>query len=130
MSIALALLLLVSTTSWKVEKHYCLGHVVDISLFTASNGCGMEANASSVQENDTQYENACCSDVTIVMQGQDDLAFAFNDFTIDHQQLLFAFSYSYFNFLHAENVQRVVHQYYLPPIIVKDIQVLDGVFLI
>ncbi len=130
MSTTLALLLLVSTTSWKVEKHYCLGHVVDISLFSASNGCGMEEGASAVEQNGTQYENACCSDVTIIMQGQDDLAIAFNDFTIDQQQLLFAFSYSYFNFLYAENVQRVVHQHYLPPSIVKDLQVLDETFLI
>lgn len=130
MSIALALLLLASTTSWKVEKHYCLGHVVDISLFAASNGCGMEANDAADQENASQYENACCSDETIILQGQDDLAITFHDFTIDQQQLLVAFSYSYFNFLPAENVQRVVHQYYLPPNIVKDIQVLDGVFLI
>jgi hypothetical protein len=130
MSISLALLLLVSTTSWKVEKHYCMGHLMDISFFTASNSCGIEIDLSKDNDTSIQYENSCCADVTILMQGQDDLALSYNDFTIDHQKFFIAFAYSYFDNLQTETFQPVKHNFYPPPIIVKDIQLLDEVFLI
>ncbi len=129
MSIAIALLLLVSTTSWKVEKHYCLGHIVDISFFTPAEGCGMEMESSD-DTTSIETENSCCSDVTIVVQGQDDLAFSYPDFTLDHQQFLAAFTHSYFNVLPLETFQPVKHTHYTPLIIVKDLQLLDAVFLI
>lgn len=129
MSIALALLLLVSTTSWKVEKHYCLGHIVDISFFTPADGCGMEME-SSTGTTAFETEDSCCSDVTIVMQGQDDLSISYPDFTLDQQQFLVAFTYSYFKVLQVETFQPVKHTYYPPPLIVKDIQLLGDVFLI
>jgi hypothetical protein len=130
MSISLALLLLVSTTSWKVEKHYCLGHLIDISFFTPADGCGMEMETYKDDATTLQNENSCCADVTILMQGQDDLALSYNDFTIDHQQFFIAFAYSYFDNLQTETFQPVKHNFYPPPIIVKDIQLLDEVFLI
>jgi hypothetical protein len=130
MSISLALLLLVSTTSWKVEKHYCMGHLMDISFFTASNSCGIEIDLSKDNDTSIQYENSCCADVTILMQGQDDLALSYNDFTIDHQQFFIAFAYSYFDNLQTETFQTVKYNYYPPPLIVKDIQLFDKVFLI
>jgi hypothetical protein len=130
MSISLALLLLVSTTSWKVEKHYCMGHLMDISFFTASNSCGIEIDLSKDNDTSIQYENSCCADVTILMQGQDDLALSYNDFTIDHQQFFIAFAYSYFDNLQTETFQSVKHNFYPPPLIVKDLQLFDKVFLI
>ena len=123
-------LLLVSTTSWKVEKHYCLGHVMDISFFTPAEDCGMETGTSADDNSIFQSEDSCCSDVTILMQGQDDLSISYNDFSIAHPLFFVVFTYSYFNIAAPEEVQPIKHHHYPPPIIVKDIQLLDETFLI
>lgn len=129
MSITLALLLLVSTTSWKVEKHYCLGHIVDISFFTPAEGCGMEMEGSDNTAS-MESQNSCCSDVTMVMQGQDDLSISYNNFNFLQQLFFVAFTASYLHLIEPDLVKFVQNSFYPPPIIVKDIQLLDKVFLI
>ena len=43
----MAVMLLLSTTSWTVGKHYCMGLLVDISLFAQAENCGMEMSLES-----------------------------------------------------------------------------------
>lgn len=84
----MAILLLASTVSWTVDKHICMGRVMDISLFTHADDCGM----------DMDMEKSCCDDETFTVQGQDDLKISFENFNLDQQVFLVSFVIPIFNF--------------------------------
>ena len=124
----MALLLLLSTVSWTVDKHLCMGRVMDVALFAKAKDCGMDA-AMKVLDDDS-VENHCCDDESFTMQGQDDLKLTWNDLHIDDQTFLVVFSQTYFQLFTATSEQDVPFETYPPPLLVKDIQLLDAVFLI
>lgn len=126
----MALLLLLSTTSWKVEKHYCMGRLMDVALFTDAETCGMDMSAVMVDENADETKNSCCDDEVIFVDGQDDLQLSFNDLDIDKQFFLIAVTHSYLGIFQDLTLQSVPHEEYPPPLLVKDIQLLDEVYLI
>ncbi|GMN09965.1 hypothetical protein MTsPCn9_20080 [Croceitalea sp. MTPC9] len=124
----MALMLLLSTVSWTVDKHLCMGRVIDVAFFTKANDCGMEA-AMAVLE-DVTIKNHCCDDETFIIEGQDDLKLSFNDFDFEQQVFLTAFTTSFLE-LHAGSIENIVpNEYYPPPLILKDRVVLHEVFLI
>ncbi|WP_289037067.1 hypothetical protein [uncultured Zobellia sp.] len=125
----MALVLLVSTTSFKVEKHYCMGHLVDVAFFSDAQDCGM---AMSLDENigSTVDKMSCCNSELIAMEGQNDVKPSFNDFNLDQQMVLVAFVYSYGVLFEPVEAKHVPYSHYNPPKIIKDIQLLDAVFLI
>lgn len=130
-SVTMAVLLLASTISWKVEKHYCLGHLMDIALFTSAQDCGMEVVSQSDESGDhVEDSNSCCDDEIIITEGQDDLVFHDNDFDLAQQFFVFAYAYSYFNLFGNKFEEKRSFDHYPPPIIVKNIHVLDEVYLI
>lgn len=128
-SIAMALLLLISTTSWKVEKHYCMGRLMDIALFSDVDSCRMDMGSMDIESDDAS-ENSCCDDEVIVLDGQDHLKLSLDTLDIEKQSLWVAFIYSFTTSFYVQNVQLVPHERYPSPRLVKDIQVLDQVFLI
>lgn len=126
----MAILLLLSTTSWKVEKHYCMGRLMDMALFVAVDDCGMDMTSNNDNQSLAKIENSCCDDEVIFIDGQDDLKLAFNDLETDQQTFLIVFNYVYSNLFKVQTEQLVPHEQYPPPILVKDIQLLDEVYLI
>lgn len=124
----MALLVLISTVSFAVEKHYCGDYLMAVSVFSKAETCGMamidEMVLPSVQK------NHCCKNETEVIKGQDELKFRdFEDFTAFQQLFITSYVYSYINLF--EDLQQVIpHKDYSPPNLVADIQVLDQVFLI
>ncbi|PCJ98961.1 MAG: hypothetical protein COA50_00680 [Flavobacteriaceae bacterium] len=121
----MALFLLVSTTSWTVEKHYCMGRLMDIAIFQEAEGCGMQL--LDAEEN---IEMNCCSDEVTFVEGLDDLKITFNDLSSDQQLFIAAYTHSYFGLFDVVLEQPVPNKDYPPPILVRDIQVLDQVFII
>jgi hypothetical protein len=39
LSLVMAMLLLLSTVSWTIEKHTCMGRVMDVALFAKAQDC-------------------------------------------------------------------------------------------
>ena len=124
----MALLLLLSTVSWKVEKHYCMGRLMDVALFTDVDTCGMDM--SMIYENMDETISSCCDDEVVFVEGQDDLKISFNDLNVEQQSFLIAFTHSYLGSLQDVKELPVPHEKYPPPILFKNIQLLDEVFLI
>ncbi len=122
----MALLLLASTVSWTVEKHYCMGHVVDITLFGEAESCGMMMSL----DEEMPMEPSCCTDEIISVDGQDDLKISFEEIGFEQQVFLYAFTYTYLSLSTNLEEQSVPYNEYPPPVLVKDIQLLDQVFLI
>lgn len=129
-SISMALLLLLSTTSWKVEKHYCMGRLMDMTLFVDVDDCGMDMASMVDGENLDETKKSCCSDEVIFVDGVDDLKLSFNDLDVNQQSFLIAFTFAYNSIFEAQTKQFVPHEQYPPPILVKDIHLLDETFLI
>lgn len=129
-SAAMALLLLASTTAWTVEKHYCMGHLMDVSFFSEAEDCGMDMSMPEPDGSQIADENSCCDDQLITVAGQDDLKLSFNDFSLDQQLFLVAFTHSYLNLFEIPSESLLPNEHYPPPLLFKDIQLLDEVFLI
>ncbi|UGU17377.1 hypothetical protein LS482_05760 [Sinomicrobium kalidii] len=132
-SFLLAFLVLFSTVSFTVEKHFCGDFLIDTALFVKADSCGMESQdtvAERSQSTCTITKSSCCSEETILIEGQDTL-----QKTVDkewHQQVLLlqAFVYTYFNLFDGLEENVVPFRDYSPPLVVRDIQVLNDTFLI
>ena len=119
-SLLMALLVLASTVSWTVDKHICMGRVMDISLFSHADDCGM----------DMDMEKSCCDDESFTVQGQDDLKISFENFDLDQQVFLISFVQTYFQRFEVELEEPNSFIAYNPPPLLRDVQVLDQTFLI
>ena len=129
-SCLMAVVLLFSTTSWKVEKHYCMGHLVDVAFFVDAQGCGM--NPSSEYETEvTQEKNSCCDHEVIAVEGQNDLKPAFNDLDLEDGLFFADYAPSYYvGLFEPLQAKYISYSAYIPPKIVKNIHLLDAIFLI
>jgi len=76
-SISLAFLVLFSTFSFTVEKHFCGDFLVDVAYVGHTDGCGME----SVTSSKTSKKN-CCKDEIHEIDGQDELQQSVDDATV------------------------------------------------
>ena len=79
-AISLALLLLVITTSWKVEKHYCMGHLIDVAFFVPADTCGMDMSTTG---DDETIQKSCCDDTVIAVEGQNDVKPSIHDINLE-----------------------------------------------
>lgn len=127
-SALLAFLVLFSTVSFTIEKHFCGDVLVDVSVFSDVEKCGMETNGTALE---TIAKKSCCKDEINVVKGQDELKPAsFEDLKFDQQQFLASFAYAYINLFEGLPNQVIPHKDYSPPNLVADIQLLKDTFLI
>ncbi len=128
LSTILALLVLFSTFSFTVDKHFCGSILVDKAIFSEAKTCGMDMHSHS--EIDLMDEDNCCSDQNISVEGQDELKISFKSLDLNQQLFLTAFTYCYSNLFEGLPQQVIPFKNYTPPLIVKDIPVLNDTFLI
>ncbi|MCK0191003.1 hypothetical protein [Arenibacter sp. F20364] len=130
LALLMAVFMLASTVSWTIEKHYCFGTVVDVALFHEADTCGMDMGSLNDRIKLDKDSNSCCSDEIIFVPGQDDLKMSYHDLDLDQQFFLVAFAGYYLDLFQPVSQPLVPHAHYPPPILVKDIHILDQVFLI
>tara|TARA_R110001583_G_scaffold86561_3_gene226108 strand:+ start:6604 stop:6924 length:321 start_codon:yes stop_codon:yes gene_type:complete len=106
-----------------------MGHLVDLAFFVDAQDCGMDLVSESSSETSID-KKSCCDDEVIAIQGQNDVKPSLNDIDVEQQQFLVAYSYSYLGLFTLKETREIPHKKYIPPKIVKDIQLLDDVFLI
>lgn len=128
LSSALAFLVLLSTVSWTVDKHLCMGRVMDIALFHNADSCGMEEAMALMDE--TAIDMDCCDDESFTIEGQDDLKLTWEEIDLDSQYFILVFTNSYYDLLLDTSKSEVQKTCYPPPLLVHDLQVLHEVFLI
>lgn len=131
-SVAVALLVLLSTTSFAVDKHYCGNFLVDMAIFSEAETCGMDMQDhphSAVADASTN-EGFCCTNHKTTVEGQDELVTSVKSLDFDQLVFLSTFTYSYINLFRNSPEQIVPFKNYSPPLLVRDVQLLDQVFLI
>jgi hypothetical protein len=127
-SILLALLVLFSTVSFTIEKHFCGDTLIDVAVFSEAQKCAMEAFE---MEQALITKKNCCKDELESIKGQDELKMSkFEDLQFDQHVFLESFVYSYVNLFEGLSQQIIPHKNYSPPNLVQDIHILDQVFLI
>jgi len=127
-STVLALLVLVSTFSFTVDKHFCGSFLVDQAVFSKALTCGMDMHSHS--GTDVMDQDNCCRNQNISVDGQDELNISFNSMDFDQQVFITAFTFSFNNLFEGLPQQVIPYKNYTPPLIVKDIPVLNDTFLI
>ncbi|RAV30873.1 HYC_CC_PP family protein [Sinomicrobium soli] len=132
-SFLLAFLVLFSTVSFTVEKHFCGDFLVDTALFSGADSCGMVAGygqSMKIQDTCTVTKTSCCSDEIALIQGQDTLQKA-TSMELQHQFVFVqAFVYTYLDLFEGLEENVIPFGDYAPPLVVRDIQVLHDTFLI
>lgn len=129
-SFLMALLVLISTFSLTIEKHFCGDFLVDISYFgNSSDCCAQELKKSTCDTSLEQEKEKCCTDQIQQIEGQDDVNItSIEKITLKHFVLAFAITY---NGLFVNLKKQIVpHKYYSPPNLITDIQVLHEVFIV
>lgn len=129
-AILMAFVVLFSTLSFTISEHYCGEHLVDSALFSKAESCGMDMQKPTPTKDCSIKKSNCCTDVVKQIEGQNELQPEFS--SLDFKQQVFAtlFIYSYINLFEGLENNIVPFKYYSPPFLVKDIQVLDEVFII
>ncbi|MEP5338087.1 MAG: hypothetical protein ABJL44_08325 [Algibacter sp.] len=122
-SITMVFLVLLSTVSFTIEKHFCGDVLIDVSYFVEGDKCGVEGE-------EIVQKKSCCKDVVDVVEGQDELQLQTFDYFDIQPEFLASFVYTYINIFEGLPKQVIPHKDYSPPNLVADIQVLDQVFLI
>ena len=123
-SVMLSILVLCSTMSITVEKHFCGDTLVDVALFSEAKGCGMEMTSES------QMKKPCCKNEVEVIQGQDELKVTpFQGLDLEQQLFVFSFTYSYLErFENRQDNSTFIE--YPPPLIVRQLYKVDEAYLI
>jgi hypothetical protein len=67
LTVASALLVLFSSSSFMVGMHLCGGHVQNVALFTKAEGCEMEKKMPPCHK----QKEPCCDDETVIHTGED-----------------------------------------------------------
>jgi len=129
LSIAMAFVVLLSTLSFTISKHYCGDTLVDTSLFSKAKSCGMEMQNSSNKDCSIIKKN-CCSEEQQLIEGQDNLKLDFTKFDLQQKIFVSTFVYTYINLFEGITKESIHFKDYSPPLIVKDIHTLDEVYLI
>ena len=100
---------------------------MDIAFFAEAEKCGMEAS----DEVKDLMAQSCCKDVVDLVEGQDELSLEKTQVLKADQKIFilsFATVFSGLNFPEPE--KHIPFEHYSPPNYVRDIQVLNEVFLI
>ena len=133
-SFLMAFVVLFSTMSFTISEHYCGEILVDTAIFHKAKSCGMDA--ANLQTENTSDEDCsikkknCCSEKETVIDGQDELKLSLDHFSLDKQLIVASFVYTYLNLFEGLEENVIPFQDYSPPVVVKDILLLDESFLI
>ena len=127
-TLALCLLVLLSSSSFMVGIHLCSGNVRDVALFTEAERCVNEKKVPPCHRHESK---SCCEDQHIIHEGQDiksDVAklhlATFPSVDIDQPLILIA------EIIPSASVARIKYYNYDPPLRSSDLTVSLQVFLI
>lgn len=126
----MALLVLLSTVSFAVSKHYCGDFLVDVAIITQAETCGMQIQQNIYNEECSFQKTSCCTDQIKLVEGHDEVKTAANELDFQQQVFIASFVYAYVNLFEGLEDNIIPHKDYPPPLLIKDIHILDEVFLI
>ena len=125
----MALLLLVSTVSWTIGMHYCGKALVDVAFFEHAERCGMDQPSNKNSESAEWSVKSCCAYELAVIVGQDDLTTSQVECSIV-QHYFYSPSKTDYTLFAGSDAKLASTDIYVPPVLVRNVQVLNQVFII
>lgn len=120
-----------STVSFSVDKHYCGNTLVDTAIFSEAQSCGMEMKEKALPKNCSSIKkSSCCNDVKVSIEGQDELKNTFQELSFEQEFFIKSFMYSYINLFEGLEKNIVPCKNYPPPLLIKHIYQFDESYLI
>lgn len=122
----MALLVMASTVTITIEKHFCGDRLIDVSVFSELERCGMEG-----PETADGITKSCCKDTIDIIDVQDELqSYKFDFSELNNEVFVTTFLISqYVLFEHIPEKELLIEDH-SPPDIYRDINILHEVFLI
>lgn len=135
-SLCMAFIVMFSTMSMTVNKHYCSNILIDTSVFKEAKTCGMHSETSykpthqNQHEQDKEDDKSCCSSEHEFIKGQDELQFQKIEFTFNQLVFVAVYVHSYLELFDLDNSEKSTFKNYKSPPVVKAIFKLDETYLI
>ncbi len=129
-SILMAFVVLFSTMSFTINMHYCGTTLVNVALYKEAKSCAMEMGQQAPFSSQEMNKKSCCTDKQLHFEGQDELKTSFDKLTFDQQIYIASFFYTYVNLFKSLEENSIPFKEYPPPLLVKDIHLLNETFLI
>ncbi len=128
-SLLMAFVVLFSTMSFTISMHYCCDTLVETAIFHKAKDCAMKMEKPSA-ENCSITKKNCCDDEQLIQNGQDELQLSVSKISFQQQIFIASFIHTYINLFVGTDKNISSFEAYKPPLVVKDIHVLDEVYLI
>jgi len=140
----MAILVLVSSTGFSIDVHYCQGQLKSFSLLGKAKSCHQEVkkqhckkhkkscqSALSNQEKLSSCKKNCCSNKTFKVESNDE-AKKLQSLKLSQKQVQFITVFVQVFLLEKTDLSRIIlpHLNYIPPLMNKDIPVLIQSFLL
>ncbi|WP_088353010.1 HYC_CC_PP family protein [Polaribacter haliotis] len=130
LAILMSFVVLFSTTSFAITKHYCGDTLIDTAVFNKAETCGMEMDLASTVEGCSVIKENCCNDEQILIDGQDEVQIQFDKISFEQKVFIASFIYSYVNLFEGLDKNVSSFQEYVPPIVTNHIYKIDESYLI
>ena len=121
----LSLIVILSSMSFTIDKHYCGEFLVDVSYFGKADDCGM-----SMKGHSKKMKKKCCKDETEIIESKTFNKEKLLSFTPETIEFFVFHLYSYINLYEDADVEKEFYKDFSPPDVVQDIQILHETFLI
>jgi len=128
-SLFLALIVMTSTLSFSISKHYCSNILVDSAVVQLAKTCGMH-DQDNTQKDKHDDKDSCCDDEVKLVEGQDELKVSTIDFNLELPVEFINFSMVFLSSEIHTFKKDTAYQHYRPPEYDPDFQILYQVFLI
>jgi len=127
----LTFLVLISTVSFTIERHYCGRILVDTAVFSKAKDCGMHAMKSYACSTELEVDKkSCCKNEQTIIKGQDELKHTYDIFDLLAQDYDVLATEANVHFVFDLPGVPLNEYKYSPPDIVKDVIVLHETYLI
>ncbi|MCP4051488.1 MAG: hypothetical protein GY739_00240 [Mesoflavibacter sp.] len=132
LSLFLAAFILLSTTSFTANMHFCCDKLVDIAFFSKAEACKdkVQKKDSPFKKCTTLQEKDCCVNQTILKEASDTFKKSNPVIEVDTLVFLNTFVYSYINLFEGLDKNTVPFEAYRPPLLSKEIHILHETYLI
>jgi hypothetical protein len=124
----LSLIVVLSSMSFTIDKHYCGETLVDISYFGKADSC-CDMKKSSEKPQKKKKKNCCSNETEFITSTTFDKEKVWVLAPKDVQFLVFHL-YSYINLYQEVDVEKEFYKDFSPPDLGQDIQILHETFLI
>ena len=131
LSVTLAFAVLLATSSFTVDMHFCCNKLVDVAVFGKAKPCKDKKQDLSIPSKKCSLgQMDCCSNKSIVKMAEDNLKKSQVELDANNNVFVHAFFHSYINIFEGFELNVVPFLNYDPPWIEKDLLVHYETFLI